>query len=344
MRLLVYGLLLLMGCVLISRVPPSFGSPDSHRQFDTLPRPTHTVIVWEENKGFGQIIGNPHAPFINRLAQKGALSTRAYGVAHPSEPNYLAFFSGSTQGLHDDYCPYRFTGPNLASTLQTAGLSFAVYAEDLPQAGYRGCHRGGYVRKHDPVPDWPTLPPAINRPMRTFPSDFSRLSTVSWIVPNLYHDMHTGSIAAADRWLKRHLSAYAVWARQHHSRLIVMWDEGGYLQHNHEPLIFTGAMVRPGRYPKPVNHYRVLRTLAALYDLPPLGKSAEAVPITAIWRTLKARRTPRHADASLGSTSAYSSSAHRTPMTNAPPTPFWEIDARQYSEAPWLSHSGSTSS
>lgn len=289
-RLLACGLLplLLIGCALTSRVPPSFGSLAARRQVRTLPRPTHTVVVWEENKGLAQIIGNPHAPFINRLAQKGALFTHAYGVAHPSEPNYLAFFSGSTQGLHDDHCPYRFTGPNLASALRATGSSFAVYAEDLPQAGYRGCRHGGYVRKHDPVPDWPTPPHAINRPWRTFPSELSRLPTLSWVVPNLYHDMHSGSIAAADRWLKRHLGAYVAWARRHHSLLIVMWDEGDYLHHNHVALIFAGPMVQPGRYPRPVDHYSVLRTLGAIYDLPSLGKSSEAVPITGIWRTSNA--------------------------------------------------------
>ena len=59
-------------------------------------KPAHIVIVIEENHGFSQIIGNPRAPYLNRLATAGALFTEAHGVVHPSQPNYLALFSGST--------------------------------------------------------------------------------------------------------------------------------------------------------------------------------------------------------------------------------------------------------
>ncbi|MGB7755497.1 MAG: hypothetical protein WBL23_05495, partial [Salinisphaera sp.] len=42
-------------------------------------------------------------------AADGALFQRAYGVTHPSEPNYLALFSGSLQGVRSDSCPHHFT-------------------------------------------------------------------------------------------------------------------------------------------------------------------------------------------------------------------------------------------
>ncbi|MBU1775992.1 MAG: alkaline phosphatase family protein, partial [Gammaproteobacteria bacterium] len=64
-----------------------------------LPRPDHIVIVIEENKSFAQIIGNEDAPYINELARRGALFTQSYGITHPSQPNYLALFSGSTRGI-----------------------------------------------------------------------------------------------------------------------------------------------------------------------------------------------------------------------------------------------------
>src|SRR5689334_19461823 len=73
-----------------------------------LPRPDHVVIVIEENHGYDQIIGASAAPYINRLARQGALFTAAHGITHPSQPNYLALFSGSTQGVHDDSCPHTF--------------------------------------------------------------------------------------------------------------------------------------------------------------------------------------------------------------------------------------------
>ena len=77
-----------------------------------------------ENRSYDDIIGNPRAPYINELAAGGALFTQSYAVAHPSQPNYLALFSGSTQGIHDDSCPHTFDGPNLGRSLVDAGRSF----------------------------------------------------------------------------------------------------------------------------------------------------------------------------------------------------------------------------
>jgi hypothetical protein len=64
----------------------------------TVP-PDHFVIDVEENHSYWQIIGNPNAPFINSLAAEGTLFTSSYAITRPSEPNYLALLSGSTQGV-----------------------------------------------------------------------------------------------------------------------------------------------------------------------------------------------------------------------------------------------------
>jgi len=40
----------------------------------------------------------------------------------------------------------------------------------------------------------------------------------------------------------------------------------------------------PLRYGERVDHYRLLRTVQAMYGLPPLGHSADAPPITDVWR------------------------------------------------------------
>jgi len=61
-----------------------------------IPRPDHVVIVIEENHAYTQVIGVAAAPYINSLAAGGALMTASYAITHPSQPNYIAFFSGST--------------------------------------------------------------------------------------------------------------------------------------------------------------------------------------------------------------------------------------------------------
>src|SRR5689334_151780 len=73
---------------------------------DSVPRPDHVVVVVEENHSDQAIIGNSDAPYINSLASTGANMTSFFAETHPSEPNYLALFSGSTQGVTDDSCPH----------------------------------------------------------------------------------------------------------------------------------------------------------------------------------------------------------------------------------------------
>src|SRR5262249_29711128 len=119
--------------------------------------PAHVVVVIEENHGFAQIIGNPDAPFINKLAAEGALFTDAHAVTHPSQPNYLALFSGSTQGVNDDRAVRGtpLATPNLAAALIAGGHSFAGYSENLPAFGsLKRSTRGGYARKHNPWSNW----------------------------------------------------------------------------------------------------------------------------------------------------------------------------------------------
>ncbi|TMM34101.1 MAG: hypothetical protein E6F99_22665 [Actinobacteria bacterium] len=66
------------------------------------------------------------------------LFSQSFAVAHPSEPNYLALFSGSTQGVTDDSCPHTFGAANLGQELIGAGLAFAGYCESMPSNGYTG--------------------------------------------------------------------------------------------------------------------------------------------------------------------------------------------------------------
>jgi len=65
----------------------------------SVPRFKHVVVVVMENKNYGAIIGrSDEAPYINHLADTGALFSNSFGITHPSQPNYLALFSGRTLG------------------------------------------------------------------------------------------------------------------------------------------------------------------------------------------------------------------------------------------------------
>ncbi|MEU9040144.1 MULTISPECIES: alkaline phosphatase family protein [unclassified Kitasatospora] len=249
-----------------------------------VPRPDHVVVVVEENRSYSDVIGRTaEAPFINQLAGQGASFTGSFAVTHPSQPNYLALFSGSVQGVTDDSCPKTFSAANLGSALLTAGLTFAGYSEGLPSAGYTGCDSGGYARRHNPWVDFDALPSEVNLPFNAFPHDYAALPTLSFVVPDLTHDMHDGSVQQGDTWLRDNLAGYADWARTHNSLLVVTWDEDDNNQGNRIPTVVVGAQVRPGSYDERIDHYRLLRTLEDAYGLPPTGAAAAAAPIGDIW-------------------------------------------------------------
>src|SRR6266566_928801 len=92
--------------------------------------PAHAALPGYDH--FVEVIDNANAPYITSLANNGAKMTQSFAVTHPSEPNYLALFSGSTQGITDDSCPHTFGAENLGHQLSTAGQTFKGYAEGLP--------------------------------------------------------------------------------------------------------------------------------------------------------------------------------------------------------------------
>ncbi len=269
-----------------------------------LPRPDHVVIVIFENRSYKQIIEDPNfvPPFINSLAKDatcGALFTQSFGITHPSQPNYMHLFSGSSQNVNGNRTPTSgpFVTPNLGANLLEAGKTFVGYSEDLPYAGFLGdstvsptTNRGLYTRKHSPWVNWQGaklngIPAELNQPFSSFPTDYSKLPTVSFVIPNLDHDMHNQGRTVADDWLKANLNGYIQWAKTNNSLLIITFDEDDSSNGNNNRIatIFFGSMVKPGLYRERITHHNVLRSLEDMYGLAHCGNSSIATPITNCW-------------------------------------------------------------
>ncbi len=262
------------------------------------PRYDHVVIVMEENRTPGQIIGDlVNAPYITSLASGGVSLASMFALVHPSQPNYLELFSGANQGVVDDALPpnfsttptstYPFRTANLGAELITAGFTFAGYCEEIESAGavdwadydpHSATNPGIYYRrKHNPWANWVAkvlplpanqLTSTANRAFTQFPANFSQLPTVSFVVPNQLHDMHDGSRRMGDDWLRDNLNAYALWARTNNSLLIITWDEDDYNEDNQIPTVFHGANLRNGTIvPGTWTHHNLLRTLEEMYGL-----------------------------------------------------------------------------
>jgi len=171
--------------------------------------PDHVVIVIEENLSYRSLV--PTLTYLSELMRDHANFINSHGIDHPSQPNYLALFSGSAQGTGSEAKrnpdgsnpiigghtqvgsnePIKNTPldtPNLGAALIRAGRSFAGYSEDLPYPGFTGnAHFGGrgsgvdYQRKHNPWVNWQALSDSAigknqlssttNLPFSAFPTD-----------------------------------------------------------------------------------------------------------------------------------------------------------------------------
>jgi hypothetical protein len=248
----------------------------------------HVVLAIFENKRQSQIIGSSEAPYLTGLAAQGANFTQSFALRHPSQPNYLDLFSGSNQGVTDNSCPHTFASGNLAHQLIASGRTFVGYAENLPSAGSDICNADGtlYARRHVPWANFSNLDQTtVSRPYSEFPTDFARLPTVSWVVPNNCNNMHdvpACSVSTGDTWARHHLDAYAQWAKTHNSLLIVTWDEDDNCAGcvNQIATFFVGAGIIPGNYSERIDHFTVLRTIETMYGLPALGSAEHRGPIT----------------------------------------------------------------
>ncbi|MGA2065182.1 MAG: alkaline phosphatase family protein [Thermoguttaceae bacterium] len=294
----------------------------------TIPKYDHIIVIWEENKDYSTIIGSSSMPYLNNTllgTYGGVLFTGMYAEQHPSQPNYLDFFSGSNQGVNDDgqydlpgsSPPGPFTTPNLGASLLAHGYTFKGYAESMPSTGFTGAtytyksSQNQYALKHCPWVDWQqypagnasqanSIPASLSVPYVTagdnpgklaasyyFPTNYSQLPTFSMVIPNEQNEMHDGTLAQADAWLKTNMDGYIRWAKTHNSLLIITWDEDGddgQAQNQHIPTIFVGANLKAGDYSETIDHYNLLRTIEDMYGLPYCTSAdSGATPITDVF-------------------------------------------------------------
>ena len=82
-----------------------------------------------------------------------------------------------------------------------------------------------------------------SRPSR---ASYAALPDLSFVIPDLDHDMHDGTVGEGDQWLRSHLGGYATWAATHNSLLVLTWDEDDRSESNRVVTVIAGAHVRPG--------------------------------------------------------------------------------------------------
>lgn len=252
------------------------------------PAPSHIEVVVMENASYGEVIGNSAAPYINSMAQQHLLFTNSHAVTHPSEPNYLALFAGTTEGLSTDACPVTYSGSTLATELAAKGRTFTLFAEKLPSDNSTACSADAdsavaskylYWRKHDPAADFPFIRSGETQPWTGSGTTAYGAADVSFIVPDICNDMHDCGVAAGDKWAAANIPAIESYNAAHNGLLIFTFDEADYDSTNHIVTIFDGLGLH-GTSSQTVNHYNVLRYIETAFGLPCMNNSGSATPIS----------------------------------------------------------------
>jgi phospholipase C len=222
-----------------------------------------TIVM--ENHDRTQILGNAAAPFINQLAQSGAVAAGYHdSFVHPSEPNYIWMVAGENFGILNDADPQPGSSiasqSHLADQLEMAGLTWKSYQESMGTPCGLKSH-GHYAVKHNPFAyftdingsDGSAFHPGARCTDHIV--DYGQLDTdlasgavpnYVFITPNLMNDMHDGSISQGDSWLAGEVpKILASSAYQNGGALFLLWDEGSS-RGDDPPFIVASPLARAG--------------------------------------------------------------------------------------------------
>jgi len=268
-------------------VTPSSGPTAGTQGGSGMPAFRHVYLIVMENKEYGSIVGNSAAPYLNDLIQRYGLATRYDAVAHPSEPNYIALFSGATQGVNDDGV-HDLAATNLADQLEDHGRTWRVFAQNVPPGCFAGAVASGgadgsgtYARKHEPAISFTDIAsdPARCRNITDFSHFDPTAADFELIVPNMCNDMHDCSVSTGDDFLRSFVPRITGSAAFADSVLFITWDEGtgGSGGGGRVATIVVSPLVKAGFTSSVAHtHYSLLRTIEAAWDLGCLRQSCSS--------------------------------------------------------------------
>jgi phosphatidylinositol-3-phosphatase len=265
-----------------------------------LPTPIqHVFLILMENEQTGIIYGEqPYQTYLaNTFAfagnANGPNGTGAYGVCHPSAPNYLALTSGEPlQCGSDAYDTYPVN--NLGNLLQTAGESWIAY-EESATVPCQTTSSGLYVPRHNPFTYYSDLGLHVNGsvcethdvPIANLTNDYPYAETppaFTYIAPNVLNDAHSSSAAVGDAFLASFVPKLMAQPWFQSSVIFITYDEA-YTENGSENFSGYDGLVGGPIYTVAVSpytlgvgtlgfnstHYDILSTIEWLLGLPGTG-------------------------------------------------------------------------
>lgn len=258
----------------------------------------HVFLVVEENRSFSTVYHN-QMPWLSALGDTYGIATNYFSNEKGSLLDYLWLSSGSGEqsfGCDGNDCKQTVTDDNIFRQLNKAGKSWKVYADSLPSRGFMGAFAGEYVKRHNPAAWYSDIIKSSGQQQNVVPfSEFAgdlasdNLPDYSIIIPNLKHDAHDGSPAAADAWLHQNIGPLI--ASKHfqagsNSDLFVTFDNGDGDEPGQVLTVVAGANVIPGvKVDTPFRHENTLHTIMELLGLDDFpGASAGAASMNEFFK------------------------------------------------------------
>ena len=264
-----------------------------------LPVVAHVFVLVEENHSYTDVIGNPAMPYTNSLAQKYSLATQYYANAHPSLPNYFMLTTGKLVTNTDDFTGI-VTSDTVANAVTSAGKTWKIYADALPNVGYLGPTVGTYDKSHNPFAYFSEVLNDASQAANIVPStqlatdiQNNRLPNYAMIVPDLVDDAHdcpnqasqctdAQKLAQADSWLQTNIAPLIGSSAFGDGVLIYTWDESEISDSSngggHVATILIGSKVRQGYQATTLYQHpstlRIAMELLGISDLPGGASSA----------------------------------------------------------------------
>jgi hypothetical protein len=254
-----------------------------------VPSLEHVIVVVMENKAYAQASAPPYTA---SLMASGSSFSSFYAYTHPSQPNYLMLWSGSTQGVTNDACPAAgspYASDNLGQACEAAGKTWRTYAEDLPSPGSAVCTNNGtlYLRRHCPWTYFSNLDHNNERLYTDLATDIanSTLPNLAFVIPNNHDNTHDSGydVYFGDAWLAANVPAM-IDAVGPYGVVILTWDEDDGHAGNRVLTVFKGPLVKSGYQSTALTyHWNMVRTICDALGIARPGLAASALPIEDIW-------------------------------------------------------------
>jgi hypothetical protein len=259
------------------------------------------IIVFE-NEHRSTVLAND---YMKGLAARGVDLSDYFGVAHPSQPNYVAAIAG-LPFVHDDTCPSNLPQTNLVDLLEAKSITWKAYMENLPEGNNPKIDKtvcksadGLYFRKHNPFVSFDNirnnpnrLSKIVNAKQLQIDLNNDALSQYSWYTPNIQNDGHSIPDNFQPNHPERNVNFLAQYLEAFLEPLlknpkftkgtliVIIFDESFQSADNNVYAVLLGDMIIANTVQSEhYTHFSLLRTVEENFQLDSLNR----MDITARW-------------------------------------------------------------